>query len=117
MKTIDPSHPIHERRGYLHGDATTRRAGGIEHASKFGTDLAMRSATPPPVEAYDKWLRGGNNRYGRATHGVPKTGFRLRRIVIMRRAGSTWAECGAAVGLTGWTARSWAEFLPYELGV
>jgi hypothetical protein len=117
MKPIDPSHPVRERRGYLYGDATTRRAGGIEHASKFGTDLAMRSATPPPAEAYDDWLRGRNIRHYGGVHGVQKTGFRLRRIVIMRRAGSSWAECGAALGITHSAAKNWVEFLPHELGV
>ena len=89
MKPIDPSHPIHERRGYLYGDATTRRAGGIEHASKFGTDLAMRSATPPPVAAYDEWLnRPTNRRHNNSSNNhAAKTGFRLRRIVIMRSGG------------------------------
>jgi hypothetical protein len=120
MKPVDPSHPVHERRGYLYGNATTRRAGGIEHASKFGTGLVMRSAAPPPVAAYDAYLSSSNTRNARNVrilHGTMKTGFRLRRIVVMRRAGSSWQQCGEAVGISAASARGWVEFLPHELGV
>jgi len=112
-----PQHHIHQRRGYLYGSATTRRAGGMEHADRFGTDLAMRPATPPPVAEYDKWLASRNERGHGQLHKAKKTGARLRRIVVMRRAGETWAACGEAVGVSRSVARAWVEMLPYELNV
>lgn len=104
--------------GSLYGAAVTRKGGNIIHASKFGTDLAMHSAAPPPVEEYDKFLRTRNVPYVSTDHNrTQKTGFRLRRIVIMRRAGSSWKECGEAVGVSGSCARDWVEFLPLALAV
>jgi hypothetical protein len=92
----------------------TRKSGGIIHADTFGTDLQMRSATPPPVADYDEWLRSGNN----TLHGNSRcTGAKLRRIVIMRRDGCTWRECGEAVGVSATTAWKWVEFLPMRMGV
>lgn len=111
------SYPMHDRRGSLYRAPVTRKGGGIEHSDTFGTDLKMRPATPPPVEEYDAYLRSRNVRFCSTNHGTQKTGFRLRRIVIMRRAGSGWKECGDAVGITPATARAWVEFLPYELAV
>ena len=104
-------------RSSLYGNAETRKGGGIEHADKFGTNVAIRSATPPPVELYDKYLRSRNVRFQSTNHRTQKSGFRLRRIVIMRRAGSTWKECGDAVGISAASARDWVEFLPLELAV
>lgn len=109
------SYPLSGRRKSLYGAAVTSGHGGIEHSDKFGTDLKMKSATPPPVEEYDAYLRGRNVRFSATSHTPQKTGFRLRRIVIMRRAGSTWGECGAAVGISNKAARAWVEFLPLEL--
>lgn len=107
---MQPGQPISS----LYGPPVTRKSGGIIHADKFGTDLQMRSATPPPVAEYDDWLRSGNNRL----HGnSPCTGAKLRRIVIMRRDGCNWSECGEAVGVTGGTAKNWVEFLPMHMGV
>ncbi len=111
------SYPMHDRRGALYGAPVTRKVGGIEHSDKFGTDLKMRPATPPPVEEYDAYLRGRNVRFCNTNHGTQKTGFRLRRIVVMRRSGCSWKECGDAVGIKPDTARTWVEFLPYELAV
>lgn len=104
-------------RSSLYGQAAVPKRGGIIHADKFGTDLAMRSATPPPVAEYDAYLKGRNVRSCARNHSPQKTGFRLRRIVVMRRAGSSWGECGAAVGIGPLTARAWVEFLPLELAV
>jgi len=40
----------------------------------------------------------------------------LRRIVVMRRAGATWKECGDATGITASAAREWVKMLPLGLG-
>jgi hypothetical protein len=104
-------------RSSLYGAPQTRKAGGIIHADKFGTDLQMRSAVPPPVAEYDEYLRRRNLRFRSPNHGTQISGFRLRRIVVMRREGMTWKECGEAVGVSGRTAKSWVEFLPMALAV
>lgn len=102
----------------LYGAPVTANYGGITHRDKFGTDIAMRSAAPPPVSAYDEYLARATNRKPLIhINQVVQTGFRLRRIVVMRRQGATWKECGAAVGVSGPVAKSWVEFLPIELGV
>ena len=104
-------------KGSLYGKPATRKYGGIEHADKFGTDLAIRSAVPPPVAEYDAYLVGRNVRFRLTNHGTQKTGYRLRRIVVMRRAGASWKECGEATGISGSTAKEWVEFLPLELAI
>lgn len=113
------SYPIGDitRRRSLYGSAATKQYGGIEHIDKFGTDLAMRSATPPPVAEYDAYLKSRNVRFSIHNHSAQKTGYRLRRIVVMRRNGSSWKECGEAVGVSATQAREWVEFLPLELAV
>lgn len=100
--------------------AITRTYGSVTHADKFGTDIALRSRKPPPVEEYNAWLeRPGQNsrRFGLGHGGPVKAGFRLRRIVIMRREGCSWKECGEALGIRANLAREWVEFLPRELAV
>lgn len=100
----------------LYGATVTANYGSITHRDKFGTDIAIRSAAPPPVSAYDEHLARATNRKQYIHNQTIKTGFRLRRIVVMRRQGATWKECGEAVGVSGNVARSWVEFLPIELG-
>lgn len=84
---------------------------GVNHN---GAKLRMQPKPIAPVEAYDAWLRSRNNYGGTRS---PVTGAKLRRIVIMKRQGSTWEECGYAVGVRGGTAASWVAFLPFELSV
>ena len=109
------------RKPNLYGAPITRSYGAVTHRDEFGTDLALRSKTPPPIAEYDEWLRRPQNRIRRHSasdmHAISATGFRLRRIVIMRRNGSTWKECGEAVGVTGNAASHWVMFLPPELAV
>lgn len=73
----------------------------------------MQAKPIAPVADYDAWLWSRNRfrREGRCT------GAKIRRIVIMRRQGSTWKECGEAVGITGGCAKEWVEFLPFDLSV
>lgn len=101
----------------LYGAPVTAKYGGVTHSDKFGTDIAITPAAPPPVSAYDEYLARASNRKP-LTHinQVVRTGFRLRRIVVMRRQGATWKECGEAVGVSGAVAKSWVEFLPIGLG-
>lgn len=106
-----------QTRASLYGAPVTRKGGGIEHADKLGTNLAMRPAQPPPVAEYDQYLKSRNVRFSETNHRTQITGFRLRRIVVMRRQGATWKECGAAVGLSASSAQIWTEFLPLALAV
>jgi len=83
-----------------------------------GRRLAMQAKPIAPVADYEAWLRGRNYRqFSCPHHRRPRDGAALRRIVIMRRQGSTWKECGEAVGVTGGCAKDWVEFLPFELAV
>lgn len=94
--------------------AATNKHGSLVSAAHIGKYIAIQAKKIEPVEAYDEWLdkrnafRGGNSKC---------TGTKLRRIVIMRRQGSTWNECGSAVGVNGACAKQWVEFLPFELSV
>ncbi len=101
----------------LYGPAATPKYGAVTHADRFGTDICLRSAAPPPVGEYDAYLKGRNIRGFDHINRTNKTGFRIRRIVIMRRAGSTWKECGEAVGISAQAAREWTEMLPLELAI
>lgn len=83
-------------------------------AGHNGSQIAMRAKTVPPVAEYDEWFHGRNRYFG----GNSKcTAVKLRRIVIMRRQGSSWKECGDAVGVAGSAAKSWVEFLPLHLAI
>lgn len=84
---------------------------GVPHNGKY---VAIQAKPIAPVEAYERWIA---NRNQRRRGKIKFTGAKLRRIVIMRRQGETWTECGQAVGVDGNTARRWLEFLPLELGV
>ena len=82
-----------------------------------GSQIAMRAKTVAPVAEYDEWLKNGNYRWNTGPHLKVKNGAKLRRIVIMRRQGSSWKECGDAVGVTGSAAKDWVEFLPLHLAI
>lgn len=79
-----------------------------------GSRIAMRAKTVAPAAEYDEWLKS-RNRYVNSNHKC--TGTKMRRIVIMRRQGSSWKECGEAVGVAGSAAKDWVEFLPLHLAV
>ena len=94
--------------------ASVAKHGTIVSVHHNGRRLAMQAKPIAPVADYDAWLRARNrNRYS----SNQSTGAKIRRIVIMRRQGSTWKECGAAVGVSGKCAQDWVEFLPFELSV
>ena len=95
---------------------TVKSYGRIEHSDMFGTNLAMRSKAVPPVAAYDEYVRRSQHRHTNCVHSSNRfRGCYLRRAVIMRREGSTWKECGLAIGTAPATIRGWVEFLPLEL--
>lgn len=99
-------------RDYDHGVAISP-----VHIVHKGPNVAIRSAAPPPVAAYDEWFaerQRTSNRRGRGK--TPMTGAKLRRMVVMRRQGSTLKECGAAVGIGQVPAMEWLALLPSELG-
>lgn len=94
--------------------ASVAKHGTIVSVPHNGRRLAMQAKPIAPVADYEAWLRGRNRR----THsGNRCTGAKMRRVVIMRRQGSTWKECGEAVGVSGSAAKDWVEFLPFELSV
>jgi hypothetical protein len=96
--------------------ASTAKHGTIISVHHNGRRIAMQAKPIAPVADYEAWLRGRNrNRYMNGNN--QSTGAKIRRIVIMRRQGSTWKECGAAVGVSGNCAQQWVEFLPFELSV
>ena len=96
--------------------ASTAKHGTIISVHHNGRRLAMQAKPIAPVAEYEAWLQARNR--NRRTHsGNQSTGAKLRRVVIMRRQGSTWKECGAAVGVSGSCAQDWVEFLPFELSV
>lgn len=96
--------------------ASTAKHGTIISVHHNGRRLAMQAKPIAPVADYEAWLQARNR--NRRTHsGNQSTGAKLRRVVIMRRQGSTWKECGAAVGVSGSCAQDWVEFLPFELSV
>jgi hypothetical protein len=96
--------------------ASTAKHGTIISVHHNGRRLAMQAKPIAPVADYEAWLQARNR--NRRTHsGNQSTGAKLRRVVIMRRQGSTWKECGEAVGVSGSCAQDWVEFLPFELSV
>jgi hypothetical protein len=109
---------LRNRRYILYSPDAVRKAGRLQPAETFGTDMAIRPGTPPPVAEYDAWVaRPSNQRPYQHCRNREQTGARIRRIVIMRRSGATWRECGEAVGVSGSTAKVWVEMLPPRLGV
>jgi hypothetical protein len=96
--------------------ASTAKHGTIISVHHNGRRLAMQAKPIAPVAEYEAWLQA-RNRNQRTHSGNQSTGAKLRRVVIMRRQGSTWKECGAAVGVSGSCAQDWVEFLPFELSV
>lgn len=104
--------------GKLRGDRDSYAdpcvSNGALHVGHRGAYLRMHSAVPPPVEEYEAWLceyRANADRRSRTA----VSGQKLRRMVVMRRGGSTLAECARAVGLQAPTAKRWFEALPPEL--
>jgi hypothetical protein len=96
------------------GPASTAKHGTIISVPHNGKNVRIQAKPIAPVAEYDAWLRGSNRH--RNSHNK-RTGAKLRRIVIMRRQGSSWAECGAAVGVVGSCAKDWVDFLPFDLAV
>lgn len=96
----------------IYSPAVTKSSGLIISAPHNGSRIAIQAKSIPPLADYEKWFRGGNCRLGGKSSPA-----KIRRIVIMRRQGSTWRECGVAVGATENTVKNWVEFLPLDLAV
>lgn len=97
--------------------ASTAKHGTIISVHHNGRRLAMQAKPIASVAEYEAWLRGRNYRRFDGPHRRARDGAALRRIVIMRRQGSTWKECGEALGISGNCAKEWVEFLPFELSI
>ena len=101
-----------ENRIYTSPDSVAKH-GMIVSVPHEGRRIAIQAKPIAPVADYEKWLRERN----RWSYGGKCTGAKMRRIVIMRRQGSSWKECGEAVGVVGTAAKAWVEFLPFELSI
>ena len=95
------------------GPASTAKHGTIVSVPHEGRRIAIQAKPIAPLADYEAWFRRGNGRGCGSKWSVAK----VRRIVIMRRQGSSWKECSEAVGVTGTVAKAWVEFLPFELSV
>ena len=84
----------------------TGRCGSFETTGHRGNLIAMRSATPPPLEQYQQWLQAN------APRGAKVTAQKLRRAVIMLRQGSSHKEVATAVGMCSHIIIKWVRKLP-----
>ena len=98
----------------MYDQAATAKYGKIISVPHNGKNIRIQAKPILPVSEYDAWMKNGNRR---VNGNDRRTGAKLRRIVIMRRQGSTWIECGRAVGVSGDSAMKWVEFLPFHLSV
>lgn len=83
-------------------------------------DPHMTNAKPPPSEEYQAWLDRPTNRVRcRPTYvGSSKemTGAKLRRVVIMRKQGESWADCARAIGYASRAAlTAYFDMMPEHL--
>ena len=94
--------------------AATGKRGPIVAVPHNGKNIAIQAKRIAPVADYEEWYW---NRNRNRNSGGKCSPAKIRRVVIMRRQGSTWKECGEAVGVSPSCAREWVEFLPFELAV
>lgn len=96
----------------IYSPSATNKRGLIVSVPHNGQNIAIQAKPIAPVADYEKWFSSRNKGYGGKI-----TPAKIRRIVIMRRQGSTWKECGEAVGVHSNYARALVEFLPFDLAV
>lgn len=68
----------------------------------------------PEVEKYEKFLDDCRSITDKRVK-ILITAAQLRRIVIMRKQGSTFKECGQSIGKSVEFATTWYKKLPQEL--
>lgn len=96
--------------------AVTGNRGAIFHADKFGTNIAVRAKPVPSLAEYDAFVMANPHGHRLAYNKISRYhGCNIRRAVIMRRQGETWAEIGTAIGVSPDTIRGWVNSLPEEL--
>jgi hypothetical protein len=84
-------------------------------------DVHMTPTATPPAEEYEAWLNRPSNRTGRRNMHDPNAGIsgtKLRRVVIMRKQGESWADCARAIGFSsgaGGHIKMYCEFMPEHL--
>ena len=96
----------------IYSPAVTKSSGFIISAPHNGRNIAIQAKFIAPLADYEKWFWSGNCRLNGKSSPA-----KIRRIVIMRRQGSSWKECGEAVGVSGGRAKEWVEFLPLDLAI
>ena len=113
MKNGDIARMYVQNRIYS-SPAVTGNRGTIIAVPHNGKNIAIQAKPIAPVADYKKWFWSRNSWGCGGSKCSPE---KIRRIVIMRRQGSSWKECGEAVGVGGSAAKSWVEFLPFDLAV
>lgn len=105
------------RANKIYDTASTAKHGTILSVPHNGKNVRIQAKPVAPVAAYDAWLKSRNAQRYSGPHNQSTTGAQIRRVVIMRRQGSTWKECGEAIGKSRQSAQSLVEFLPLDLAV
>jgi hypothetical protein len=89
------------------------QSGSGAHMYHRGVYATVHSTAPAPVAEYEAWLAG---KLKAPTGQYSKlTGSKLRRMVVMRRQGSSLSEIGSAVGMHLSGACKWLKLLPEGL--
>ena len=83
--------------------------------------LRILPTATPPAEEYEAWLNRPSNRARRGNMHDPDAGIsgtKLRRVVVMRKQGESWADCARAIGFRGSSGgqiKHYCEFMPEHL--
>lgn len=102
------------KQNVIYDPAITSKVGSIISVPHIGRYTAIQAKPIASVSAYQDWLDRSQQK---RNSGGKYTAAKIRRAVIMRRQGSSFKECGEAVGADQSAVRSWLEFLPLELSV
>ena len=82
-------------------------------------DVHMMPTATPSAEEYEAWLNRPSNRARRGSIHDPDAGIsgaKLRRVVVMRKQGETWADCARAiVSRNSGHIKNYCEFMPEHL--
>lgn len=79
--------------------------------------IKLTPQSVPTLKQYEELFSGRNSRLSQYTGPETYrslTPAKIRRAVIMRRQGESWAEIGRCLGHSGATLKSYIDFLPLE---
>lgn len=108
------------RRALAHEEASLRglrdQTGSASHIYHRGIYVTCHSTAPPSATEYQRWFELHRSPDPRGRSRIKTLdGAKLRRMVVMRRQGSSLVECGLAAGITGKAASEWLSRLPEGL--